>query len=255
MPLLSIITINYNNAKGLQKTIESVVNQSFKDYEYIIIDGGSNDGSKDIIHTYNSYFHYATSEPDNGVYHAMNKGVKTANGTYLLFLNSGDVLYHNETLLELAQQVNEKPNYDIYYSNLLLSDPHTQTERLHRCPEKLTLSFFLNSFIGHPAALIKRATFNNMGAYAEHYDIISDWLFFVKAFLKGYSFQYVNLTVATFFLDGISSEGNQKHSEELQKVYQKELNFIAEDVVILKRFNARPHQWIAKLLSYIRKND
>jgi len=82
---LSIITINYNNCAGLKRTIDSVVSQSFKDYEWIVIDGGSKDGSKDLIEQYSDSFTYWVSEPDNGIYNAMNKGIEKANGEWMLF--------------------------------------------------------------------------------------------------------------------------------------------------------------------------
>ena len=89
---LSIITINRNNKTGLEKTIYSVVNQNYKDYEYIVIDGDSSDGSLEVIKRNEKYFSYWVSEPDSGVYQAMNKGIDRANGEYCLFLNSGDYL-------------------------------------------------------------------------------------------------------------------------------------------------------------------
>ena len=92
MPQLSIITINYNNLAGLQKTFESVFNQTFQDFEYIVIDGGSTDGSKELIEQYHDKIDYWVSEPDSGIYNAMNKGIVRANGEYLQFLNSGDSL-------------------------------------------------------------------------------------------------------------------------------------------------------------------
>ncbi|MDR2910496.1 MAG: glycosyltransferase [Bacteroidales bacterium] len=92
---LSIITINLNNVAGLQKTIESVVKQTFTDYEYIVIDGGSTDGSADIIKQHANKITYWVSEPDKGIYNAMNKGIRVAKGEYCLFLNSGDWLINS----------------------------------------------------------------------------------------------------------------------------------------------------------------
>ena len=83
----TIITINYNNVKGLKKTIDSVISQNFSDYEFIIIDGASTDGSVDIIKEYSPHISYWVSEPDKGIYHAMNKGITVSRGEYLLFLN------------------------------------------------------------------------------------------------------------------------------------------------------------------------
>ena len=90
--LLSIITINYNDKEGLARTMNSVLSQTYTDFEYIVIDGGSNDGSKTIIEQHQDQLGYWVSEPDSGIYNAMNKGIAKANGEYILFLNSGDVL-------------------------------------------------------------------------------------------------------------------------------------------------------------------
>ena len=97
----SIITINLNNSAGLRKTIESVVNQTFQDFEYIIIDGGSTDGSVDIIKEYSSRIDYWVSEPDRGIYNAMNKGIVQAHGDYINFMNSGDCFSKNTILEEI----------------------------------------------------------------------------------------------------------------------------------------------------------
>ena len=100
---LSIITINLNNKEGLQKTIESIVNQTFRDYEFIIIDGGSNDGSIDVIELYKENITYWISEPDKGIYNAMNKGISIAKGEYYYFLNTGDRLISNDVLEKIFE--------------------------------------------------------------------------------------------------------------------------------------------------------
>ena len=110
---LSIITINYNNRDGLQKTIDSVISQSFNDYEWIVIDGDSNDGSREIIEQYCDRFAYWCSEPDSGIYNAINKGLSHATGEYVQFLNSGDWLY-SDNILEKAFSIIDGKN-DIYY--------------------------------------------------------------------------------------------------------------------------------------------
>ena len=99
---ISIITINYNDAKGLYKTIQSVINQSFDNYEFIIIDGGSTDDSLTIIDQYKTKIDYFISEPDTGVYNAMNKGIKIAKGEYLIFMNSGDGFYDENVLSKVT---------------------------------------------------------------------------------------------------------------------------------------------------------
>ncbi|MFT4805390.1 MAG: glycosyltransferase involved in cell wall biosynthesis, partial [Psychroserpens sp.] len=103
---LSIITINFNNAVGLKKTIESVVNQTSNDFEYIVIDGGSNDGSVDVIKEYEAKVSYWVSEVDKGIYHAMNKGILLAKGDYLEFLNSGDILVNETVIQKIIPELN-----------------------------------------------------------------------------------------------------------------------------------------------------
>ena len=96
---LTIITINFNHAEGLKRTIDSIVNQTFTDYEWIVVDGGSTDGSKELIEQYKDHFAWWCSEPDKGVYNAMNKGITHAMGEYINFMNSGDI-FATPTILE-----------------------------------------------------------------------------------------------------------------------------------------------------------
>ena len=115
----SIITINYNNVEGLRNTIKSVVNQTYTDYEFIIIDGGSTDGSVEVIKEYANIITYWVSEPDKGIYNAMNKGIEVANGEYLNFMNSGDCFYNNDVLQKVADYHLEKDmivGHDYHYN-------------------------------------------------------------------------------------------------------------------------------------------
>ena len=115
MPL-SIITVNLNNLKGLRKTIDSIISQTWRDFEWIIIDGGSTDGSRELIEQYQEHFAYWCSEPDKGVYNAMNKGIAKAKGVYLNFMNSGDVFYSNDTLERVFES---SPCADMVYGDCI----------------------------------------------------------------------------------------------------------------------------------------
>ena len=110
-PLISIITVNFNDKIGLERTLESVFSQNFRNFEYLVIDGGSNDGSKELLEKNSEKINYWVSEPDKGIYNAMNKGISVAKGEYLIFLNSGDH-FKNENSLEIAQKYLDK---DITY--------------------------------------------------------------------------------------------------------------------------------------------
>jgi glycosyltransferase involved in cell wall biosynthesis len=195
---LSIITINLNNAQGLQRTIESVISQTFTDYEYIIIDGGSTDGSVDIIKQYEDKITYWVSEPDKGIYNAMNKGILQAKGEYLQFLNSGDWLLDGN---KLQQVFDERPNEDIVYCDLKTD------KEIWSYPDKLSLFSFFKGTIGHPASFIKKILFYNIGFYNEKNKIISDWEFFLIAIVKfECSYKHIALLVTYFDKTGISSD-------------------------------------------------
>lgn len=215
MPDLSIITINYNNAIGLEKTIESVFHQNFSDYSYIIIDGNSTDGSKEIIKKYSSNLAYWVSEKDNGVYSAQNKGVRVASGEYVLFLNSGDVFYSADALKILFQNIGA----DIVYGNILVDSNEKPWVKFY--PSILTFDYFLNDTLPHPASLIRRSLFDRVGLFNEQNKIVSDWEFFTNAIcLHGSTYKHVDEIISVFNYDGISSriENQSLIKEEKEKV-------------------------------------
>lgn len=215
---LSIITINYNNAYGLQKTLESVINQTYKNFEYIIIDGGSVDGSKEIIEKYSNKFAYWVSEKDNGIYNAMNKGIKQAKGEYCLFLNSGDWLV-DECVLEKVFLLNV--HEDILYGNLLTMDSFCD-----KGPERslLTLTDLFFGTINHPSSFIKRILFQKYGLYNEEYKIVSDWEFFFKVIcLARVSVRYLDIDISYFDMTGVSNENKALRNLERNIVLKKEL--------------------------------
>lgn len=183
----SIITINLNNRDGLQKTIESVVTQTFKDFEWIVIDGGSTDGSKELIEQYADHFAYWVSEPDKGVYNAMNKGIKMAKGDYLQFLNSGDWLASNSVLQEIFDA---NPNADFVYGDHIERDGS-----IEESPEHLTLQRMFRSTICHQDVFHARKLFSEC-QYDENNKIVSDWkLLFEKIVREKASYQKVNVIV------------------------------------------------------------
>lgn len=200
---ISIITVNYNNKAGLQKTIDSVTAQVFKDIEFIIIDGNSTDGSKEFLLEHQDHFTYWVSEPDHGIYHAMNKGIRIANGDYLLFLNSGDCLADEQVLNKLAPQING--THDIYYGDIIFE--RTKNRRKVVFPEKLSFNFFVTDNLSHQATFIKRTLFDKFFYYNENFRIASDWEFMIYAICKrNASYQHLNLLVTIYDGNGLSSD-------------------------------------------------
>jgi glycosyltransferase involved in cell wall biosynthesis len=215
---LSIITINLNYAEGLKKTIQSVINQTFNDYEYIIIDGGSTDGSVDIIKQYADKINYWISETDKGIYNAMNKGILKANGEYCQFLNSGDTLVDNNILKKVFD---ENLQEDIIYGNVFRLSKNGVLS-LANIPDKWTLIKFLNETISHSAAFIKRQLFSEVSLYDETLNIVSDWVFFVISIII-YNKSYIHVPYC------ISNYENWGVSSDLNKCYLEKLLFFSKD--------------------------
>lgn len=211
---LSIITVNYNNIDGLKKTMDSVISQSCHDYEWIVIDGGSTDGSKKLIEDNSRYMSYYVSEPDKGIYNAMNKGICQAHGEFLLFMNSGDCLY-DEHVLEKSLPLLVAS--DVYVGDIVNEKDNVRS--LYKFPRELTPATILYqmvfNLIPHQSSFIRRDLFKRYGLYREDLKIASDGYFFYKSVvLGGASMECIPLTIALFDSSGISSINNQKSMEE-----------------------------------------
>jgi glycosyltransferase involved in cell wall biosynthesis len=199
---LSIITVNLNNKDGLVKTINSVISQTSRDYELIIIDGGSTDGSQDVIKQNEKAVSYWVSEKDNGTYHAMNKGIAVATGEYCYFLNSGDYFVGTTVLEDLFKLAIDA---DIVSGNVLKIRPNGKY-RIIIPHDNPTLHKLCIHSLPHQASFIKRKLFQEIGMYNETYRIVSDFDFFLKAIVVyKKSYQKVDINFSFFNLQGISS--------------------------------------------------
>lgn len=249
MMKLSIITINYNNLDGLRKTIDSVINQTWQDFEWIIVDGGSTDGSRELIeetaanlvsHGWtteqfsgpedpNSFITNQSSIPnpssphrllwcsekDKGIYNAMNKGIVRAQGEYCLFLNSGDYLYDAD-VLKIA--MSELAAADVVCFDMLKYKDGCLVYDGKLPQKEVSASFFIKRTLPHQSVLIRRSLFKKVGLYDENLRIVSDWKFFLLSLVfNNASFQYKPLKFSVIQPDGISSNV-QKREAERQKV-------------------------------------
>lgn len=241
---LSIITVNLNNLKGLKKTYESVVCQTFTDYEWLIIDGGSTDGSREFIEEHQDKFSYWCSEPDNGIYNAMNKGIIHAKGEYLNFMNSGDYFAHNEVLAELFSQ---QCSADILYGILLYSRknkifPINIHNKLH------WYDLYLDS-LPHQATFIKCNLFKMYGLYDENYKCVSDWKWFIQTVLyQGATCEFYPIEIALFEGDGISS--TRQHDIEVENLRKELIPKIMteEDYAVLLKLSVIQSHKLSRLL-------
>lgn len=222
---LSIITINYNNFIGLKKTIESIQNQEMKDFEYIIIDGNSNDKSVELIRDVAGVMKNCKwiSETDSGIYNAMNKGIKMSTGDYLLFINSGDILADKNVIKNILKSIDY--NLDLISGKLEIIDENGYSITLNP-PIKIDLNYCINHGLTHPNTLIKRSLFFKYGFYNENNLIISDWEFFLLVCgLKKCSYGSIPVLISKFFKDGISSRNDKLIQIETENALNRLLPF------------------------------
>lgn len=220
--LLSIVTINYNNKPGLEKTLKSVLSQTGKDFEHIIIDGGSSDGSTDIIKAYAEKAPYKVlwvSEPDKGIYNAINKGIRMAfegEAKYIQILNSGDCLYSNDVVDNMYSALLQNDFPAIMYGNMIRDTPgrkYTPDRSLGQ--HDWTMYDFIRGTINHDPTYIRRDIYEKYGLYREDLPITADWRWFVEAVaLGGEKPVDVPIDVTLFDVTGISETQLERREKE-----------------------------------------
>lgn len=261
---LSIITINYNNAEGLRKTLASVASQTFRDFEHVIVDGGSTDESVDIIREYTSANGAQgggcqtgqksqtgrtkecpqirwISEKDTGIYNAMNKGIeialgkrivnsfnrselvedknkgiRTANTEYLLFLNSGDYLVNENVVRNV---MNENIQEDIVYGKQMIDKDGTIMPMRFYSPEEMSFCAFLKSTLPHQCTFIRAALFDKIGMYNEQNKIVSDWEWNLQALFRwNVSLREIEVPISVYDTDGISSNHKMHELQQQERL-------------------------------------
>ena len=226
MVLISIITINRNNKSGLKKTINSVINQSYKWFEFIVIDGNSDDGSKEIINQHTHHITYSISEPDTGIYNAMNKGIAKANGKYLLFLNSGDYLVDGSVLQQVVTRFDET---SIIYGDMVIDNNNQLEYATSASP--LLFEEMIRGTLWHPVSFIKKELFNIYGLYNESYKIVSDYDFFINTiYVKKVSIKHISVYVTVFNTNGIGSSDKYLEQHQAEK-YKVQTTYFHPDVI------------------------
>jgi glycosyltransferase involved in cell wall biosynthesis len=245
---LSVITIVYNNVRDIQRTIQSVLCQTYPNIEYIVIDGASTDGTKEIIELYKHQLSKFISEKDAGIYDAMNKGLAMATGDYVLFMNSGDEIYACDTVLNVFSSAADA---DIYYGETEMYNDAWESlgQRRHKAPQTFTWRDFKYGMnISHQAIYIKRCLTEpfNLG-YKFSADI--DWI--IKAAKKSSKIINTHIYVAKYLVGGVSK---QKHLESLKERFRIFTNYYGLVPNIMN------HIWIAMnlfqyYLRYRKTND
>lgn len=245
---ITIITICYNSVATLEKTILSVVEQSYKNIEYIIIDGNSNDGTLDIIKKYENNITKWISEPDKGLYDAMNKGILLATGDLIGILNSDDTFYSTRVVEEIAN-FHKQNNIDASVGTIIQHNEEGKIVRLYSSkywnPEKLKIGFMPP----HPSIFLKSTLFSSYGNYDLGFKIGADYELIIRFFLKNnISWKYSGITTTAMLVGGLSSSGSASYkliTQEIQKALL--MNGITFSPIKIK------FRFIWKIIGFVKK--
>ena len=222
-PKLTVITIVYNNVHDIERTMLSVLDQTYANLEYVIIDGKSTDGTVNVIEKHRQRLSHFVCEPDKGIYDAMNKGLTLASGDYILFMNSGDEIYSSDTV---AKVFASEPDADIYYgeTEMYNSDWKSLGQRRHKAPESFTWqSFQYGMNVSHQAIYVKRSIAD---PFDTSYQLSSDIDWIIKAAKKARKIVNTRMYVAKYLVGGMSKEKHLKSLKERFNIFSKHYGLI-----------------------------
>lgn len=197
--LISIITVVYNNQEGIGKTIESVINQTYNRIEYIIIDGGSTDGTLSVIENYRKHISSVLSERDGGIYDAMNKGIKIAKGELIGIINSGD-FYEPDAVQNIVNTYVSSPSTDVFHGILRIFSESGKILSV-RGSHSNVLSY---EMIQHPTCFVKRSVYDKFGYYSLEYKSSSDYEFMLRIWKNNVEFYFLEMILANYYTGGMS---------------------------------------------------
>lgn len=221
---ITVITICYNDLVGLKKTVESVLKQDYRNVEYIIVDGASTDGSVDYLQSISEVLDTLISEPDRGIYHAMNKGIALATGEYIIFMNAGDIFSRENVLSEV---IDSGISADFVYGNAYFN--YGLENVLVSYPNQLTFSFLMTSALSHQSLFTKKSVFEKCGMYQEKYKLVADWEHYFRIFKQRIgTFQAVPIPISVYDTSGVSSDYSDE-SQLMQERREVMLELLSED--------------------------
>lgn len=251
MKKLSIITICYNEP-NLEETCKSIVNQTWQDFEWIVIDGGSNKETLDIFEKYKNRIDKFISEPDNGIYNAYNKGLKLATGKYLSFMNAGDSFY-NKDVLKIFDCISNANDADVYYGECELSINDNINNAISNYPKILSEDFFILSNICTQGMFIAKHLFEIFGGFNENYKICADYEKWLEFFTNKKRFEYLPIIVAKYDLNGISSNKKTKNKTSNERLEIRSKFFSQKNITSVENNNKTKYSFLEQIFSL--KND
>ena len=228
-PKFSIITVTYNAGKVLEDTIQSVVFQTYRNVEYIIVDGGSTDNTLDVVHKYQERICKVISEPDKGLYDAMNKGIRMATGDYLCFLNAGDELHENETLQKIAYTLKGKELPDVIYGETAIVDEEGHFLHMRRLstPEHLHWKSFKEGMLVCHQAFLTRRELALANPYDLRYRFSADFDWCIRIMKQSKYLHNTHLTLIDYLNEGMTTQNHKASLKERFRIMTKHYGWIS----------------------------
>ncbi|MFH1478585.1 MAG: glycosyltransferase family 2 protein [Candidatus Omnitrophota bacterium] len=237
-PKVSVVTVCFNSEEFLERTIKSVLSQTYEDIEYIIIDGGSKDRTLEILDKYKSKIGYLLSEQDEGIFDAMNKGIIASKGEILCFLNSDDYFYNIDAVKNAVDFFKKRKKVDFIYGDMLYHDPRAKITWRYRYPRFIMKIHFIGDSIGHPATFFSRAAFEKTGYYDTRFKIAGDCEWFLRALYRKRSrAMYTGQIVSVFQYGGISNSDAHRKLRLMERKMLFEMYFNFFELLLAKILN------------------
>ncbi|WP_315352400.1 glycosyltransferase family 2 protein [Phocaeicola abscessus] len=228
-PRFSIVTVTYNAENVLNDTIQSIVTQTYRNVEYIIVDGGSTDGTMHIVDRYRPMISIVVSEPDNGLYDAMNKGIALATGDYICFLNAGDAFHEDDTLQRMVHSLRGMELPDVIYgdTDIVDAEGHFLHKRRLSPPKKLTWKSFENGMLVCHQAFFARTKLAKATPYDLTYRFSADFDWCVRILKQAAVTHHTHLTLIDYLNEGMTTENHQASLRERFRIMSKHYGFFA----------------------------
>ena len=226
-PKFSIITVTYNAGAVLEDTIQSVITQTYRNVEYIIVDGGSKDHTLDIINRYREHIHTLVSEPDKGLYDAMNKGIRLATGDYLCFLNAGDELHEDDTLQLMVHSITGTELPDVLYGETAIVDEEGHFLRMRRlsAPEDLNWKSFKDGMLVCHQAFFPRRELAE--PYDLRYRFSADYAWCIRIMKKSHTLHNTRLTLIDYLNEGMTTRNHRASLHERFRIMCRHYGYLS----------------------------
>ena len=226
-PKFSIITVTYNAGAVLEDTIQSVITQTYRNVEYIIVDGGSKDHTLDIINRYREHIHTLVSEPDKGLYDAMNKGIRLATGDYLCFLNAGDELHEDDTLQLMVHSITGTELPDVLYGETAIVDEEGHFLRMRRlsAPENLNWKSFKDGMLVCHHAFFPRRELAE--PYDLRYRFSADFDWCIRIMKKSHTLHNTHLTLIDYLSEGMTTRNHRASLHERFRIMCRHYGYLS----------------------------